>query len=179
MDVEDEAQIVEAARQGDVDSFGRLYDRYYATMVWLAYSVLGDHSLAEDAAQETFALACDELLGLRQPEKFAGWLAAICRNVAYRMVKQRSRKITTYDTRTVLEQNDSDGYEEAVREAIASLQQMYREIVVLRYYNKMSYEQIETFLGISRSKVKGRLFAARRRIGKYLQSKGMNGEKLP
>jgi len=97
MDVEDESQIVEAAQGGDVGSLGILYERHYATMVWLAYSVLRDHSLAEDAAQEAFASACDELVALRRPEKFAGWLAAICRNVAYKMAKQRSREVTAHD----------------------------------------------------------------------------------
>ena len=179
MDVEDESQIVKAARCGDVGSLGVLYEHYYAAMVWLAFSILKDRSLAEDAAQEAFAFACEELVGLRRPEKFACWLAAICRNVAHKMARQRSRQLTTHDKPAVLQQSSDDRHEEAVREAIASLQAMHREIVVLRYYNKMSYEQIETFLGIPRSKVKGRLFAARRKIGKYLQSRGLNGEKLP
>ena len=77
VDVETESGIVEAARNGDIDSFGRLYERYYAAMVWLAYSILAERDLAEDAVQETFALACHELVRLRRPEKFASWQAAI------------------------------------------------------------------------------------------------------
>jgi len=46
----------------------------------------------------------------------------------------------------------------------------------LRYYNKMSYEDIEVFLGIPKSKVKSRLFTARKKIGKYLDRKDFNGE---
>ena len=46
MDIEDEPQVVEAALRGDVDSFGKLYERYYATMVWLAYSILKDYGLS-------------------------------------------------------------------------------------------------------------------------------------
>lgn len=174
MNIEDEAQMVEAARRGDVASLGRLYGRYYAAMVWLAYSVLRDHNLAEDAAQEAFAAACDELKALRRPEKFAAWLSAICRNVACKMARQRSREIKAHDMPGV--QSRDDEREEAVREAIVGLQEMYREVVILRYYNRMSYEDIEAFLGIPRSKVKSRLFAARRKIGKYLDRKGLNGE---
>jgi DNA-directed RNA polymerase specialized sigma24 family protein len=55
---------------------------------------------------------------------------------------------------------------------------MYREVVILRYYNKMSYEDIEAFLRIPRSKVKSRLFAARKKIGRYLERKGFNGAQL-
>jgi RNA polymerase sigma-70 factor, ECF subfamily len=173
---EDEAHIVEAARRGDVASFGRLYERYYTTMVWLAYSVLRDHNLAEDAAQEAFVAACDELKALSRPEKFANWLSTICRNVAYRMARQRSRVIKALPG--VPKENRDNEREEAVREAIVGLQEIYREVIILRYYNKMSYEDIEAFLRIPRSKVKSRLFAARKKIGKYLDRKGFNGEQL-
>ncbi len=77
VDVRTESKIVEAACNGDIDSFGRLYERYYAAMVWVAYSILAEQDLAEDAAQEAFTLACHELGRLKRPEKFAGWLAAI------------------------------------------------------------------------------------------------------
>ena len=46
-----EAELVEAARRGDLDSFGVLYQRHYAAMVGVAYCVLRDRHLAEDAAQ--------------------------------------------------------------------------------------------------------------------------------
>ena len=176
MTIENESQIVESAQCGDVNSFGKLYKRYYTTMVWLAYSILKDHDLAEDTAQEAFACACDELVKLKRSDKFGSWLAAICRNTAFRTARRRNREVTLENPRVVPEHNSDPGLEEAVREAIAGLQQMYREIVVLHYYNGMSYEQIELFLDIPLSKVKGRLFAARQKIGKYLKNKGLNGD---
>ena len=75
-------QLVTSARTGCVESFSRLYDRYYGPMVALAYSILTDHALAEDAAQEAFAVACRDLGRLRRPKKFPAWLAGICRNSA-------------------------------------------------------------------------------------------------
>lgn len=176
MAIENESQIVESAQCGDVNSFGKLYEHYYRTMVWLAYSILNDYDLAEDSAQETFVYACDELAGLRRPDKFGSWLAAICRNVACRKVRQMNREVTLNDPHVSIEKSSNHGSERAIKEAISSLQQMYREIIVLYYYDGMSYEQIESLLGISRSKVKGRLFAARQKIGRYLQRKGLNGD---
>lgn len=172
--VKTESQIVEAARNGDVDSFGELYERYYAAMVWLAYSVLADHNLAEDAAQEAFAFACHELVHLKQPEKFASWLSAICRNVASRMTRRRRKEVLTNDPPAVFEQTTDDGLEGVVKEAIASLPNLYRELLILHYYNSMSYEQIGLVLGIPRQTVKGRLYRARRKIAKYLKRKGFN-----
>jgi RNA polymerase sigma-70 factor (ECF subfamily) len=176
MDIEDELRIVESAQHGDMSSFSKLYEHYYTTMVWLAYSVLKDYSLAEDAAQEAFACACNELTGLRRPEKFSSWLAAICRNVAYQMAKNRKREVIVNEPPMVLEQSSDHSPEKAVRQAIASLPKIYREIVILRYYNRMSYEQMEMVLDIPKSKVKGRLFAARLKIRKYLHRKGLDGD---
>lgn len=92
------------------------------------------------------------------------------------MAKKKNREVTVNEPPVVLEQSSDHSPEKAVRQAIASLPKMYREIVILRYYNRMSYEQMELFLDIPKSKVKGRLFAARRKIGKYLQSKGLDGD---
>lgn len=176
MAIENEPQIVESAQCGDVNSFGKLYKHYYTTMVWLAYSILEDHELAEDTAQEAFAYACEELMELRRSDKFGSWLTAICRNVACRKARRMNREVTLNVPLAIDEQNHDHGCEKAVKEAISSLKQIYREVIVLHYYDGMSYEQIESLLGISRSKVKGRLFVARQKIGKYLQSKGLNGD---
>jgi RNA polymerase sigma-70 factor (ECF subfamily) len=61
-------------------------------MVWVAYSVLLDRGLAEDAAQQAFATACREIRNLRQPDRFAPWLATICRNTAQDMARARRRR---------------------------------------------------------------------------------------
>jgi RNA polymerase sigma-70 factor (ECF subfamily) len=157
VDVRAESKIVEAARNGDVDSFGRLYGSYYASMVWVAYSILGERDLAEDAAQETFALACHELVHRKRAEKFARWLAAICRNVARRMAKQRKRYVLTNDAQVIAEQNNENVLDETVREAIDGLAEAYRQALILRYYNDMSYEQMASALGESRCSVSSSL----------------------
>ena len=69
--------MVEAAGRGDADAVAGLYERYYAAMVWVAYSVLLDRPLAEDAAQQAFAAACRKIRSLRQPDRFGPWLSEI------------------------------------------------------------------------------------------------------
>jgi RNA polymerase sigma-70 factor (ECF subfamily) len=170
--VTEEWQIVEAARTGDVESFGKLYERYYATMVWLAYSIVADRHLAQDAAQQAFAVACEGLADLKRPDRFAGWLAGICRNVARQMAKQNRREVLVNDPPAVVAQSENKASEEAVAEAIAALAQMYREVLMLRYWNNMSYEEMARVLGIGASRVKGRLFRARVMMGKELKRRG-------
>ena len=92
MVIEAQSEWVQAALGGDLDSFGRLCARYYSAQMAIAYSVLGDHQLAEDAAQEAFARALVNLRKLKDPEKFGSWLAHICRNVAIDMARARLRE---------------------------------------------------------------------------------------
>ncbi|MHC4286648.1 MAG: RNA polymerase sigma factor, partial [Planctomycetota bacterium] len=165
--------LVEAALAGDIDSFGRLARRYYASMVAIAYAILADHQLAEDAAQEAFfARALTNLSKLRKPDKFAPWLAQICRNVARDMVTAKARQINMEDSCRVSDSSGRDDNVEAVRRSIEQLPLRSREVIVLRYYNGLSYEEISSVLGISKATINGRLTRAKRKMARYLKSNG-------
>src|SRR5512136_2912370 len=86
-----DADLVEAAQHGRLDSFGVLYERYHNPIVALAYAQLGDKHTAEDAAQEVFAIACRDLPSLRDRDKFGAWLGGICRNVTKQMLRVKTR----------------------------------------------------------------------------------------
>lgn len=166
-------QLVEAAVGGDLESFGQLAGGYYSSMIAIAYSVVADHQLAEDAAQEAFAKALVSLRKLKRPGRFAAWLAQICRNTAVDMARARARAVPTADiadcSEIVGEQVDT----EAVREAIAELPRVERELITLRYYSRLSYEQISDVLGISKAAVNGRLTRTKQKLGKQLKQQGI------
>ena len=161
---------MEAARAGDLDSFGRLCERYYAPLVAVAYNVLRDHQLAEDAAQEAFARALVHLRRLKEPAKFVPWLARICRNAAVDMMRNRSPEIGRDDLVSVPDHDES--VHQIVRDAITRLPVGLREVVILRYYSDCSYEQISAVLGLSKMSINGRLTRAKRKLAKYLRRKG-------
>lgn len=175
---DNERTTVEAACEGDSEALAGLYERYYAVMVWVAYSVLLDRGLAEDAAQQAFAKACEKLRSLRQLDRFGPWLATICRNAAQDMARARRRDVALQKeaAREVRLESGSNGFDKAVKEAVDGLPSMYREVVVLHYYNQMSYQEIESVLGISGDKVKGRLARARRQIQVHLENEGFHRE---
>ena len=175
MDKQIKKQLVESACNGDIDSFGKLYEHYYVAIVWLAYSIVPDYGLAEDIAQQSFAIACENLGSLRNKEKFAAWLSAICRNVAYTNLAKSKKQNVSIDDMVLVWKGDGNDDEtnKIVQQAVFTLPQMYREIVFLHYYNDMSYEQIKSTLGISLHSVKGRLRRARKKIEQYL-----NGQRL-
>ena len=173
-----EINLIEAASGGDIESFGLLCRRYYGAMVAVGYSVLGEHQLAEDAAQESFARALVNLRNLKNKERFAPWLAGICRNVAKDMLAVKVRRINPDDMSQVEGDNDSDRNGKLIRRAIEQLPESAKELVVLRYYDGLSYEQIGSVLGISKASINGRLTRAKRKMAEYLRRNGFPENRL-
>ncbi len=167
-----ERQLVEQAQNGCLERFGILYQRYYGSMVAIAYSATGDISAAEDAAQETFTIACRDLSKLKNKDKFAAWLAGICRNVAKKINRQEFHK-NVHRLPCSQSQSEQNLFTDEVRRTVWQLRPRDREPIVLRYYDNLSYQQIAGLLGISVQAVHGRLIRAKRKIAKQLKRVGI------
>lgn len=170
--------LVKAAINGDAEGFTELCRRYYPAMVAIAHSVLSDRHLAEDAAQQAFAKAAVKLPQLRKENRFAGWLAVICRNIAKDMARRKENLQTTDDLSMVAAKSRDDDTTEAVTEAMSRLSNSAREIIFLRYYDGMSYEQISAVLGISEQAINGRLRRAKKKMADYLRRNGFGEARL-
>jgi RNA polymerase sigma-70 factor (ECF subfamily) len=173
-----EELLVESAQNGQLESFGALYQRYYSSMVALAYSALGNRDLAEDAAQEVFAIACRDLAFLRRSDRFGAWLAGICRNITRQMIRQATKTTVSNLPPQVQSQDNPEHRLDLVCRAVWQLRPAERELIVLRYYNGFSQAQISSVLDISPQAVNGRLVRAKRKIAKYLKRNGFRGEEL-
>ncbi len=177
MNLNSETTLVEAAQNGHLESFGALYERYHSSMVALAYSMLADRDLAEDAAQEVFAIACGDIGSLKNKERFAAWLAGICRNVSRQMLRaNKAKPVAVGDDFAVVRRDDMEGRREAIRRAVWSLREPERELIVMRYFDGFSQVQISEVLDISSQAVNGRLVRAKRKIAKYLKRNGLTGD---
>jgi RNA polymerase sigma-70 factor (ECF subfamily) len=165
--------LVRRALQADPESFGQLCRRYYPPLVAVADAILLDHHLAEDAAQEALAYACRQLPKLQQPERFGSWVAAICRNVAKDMLRDRlRRRVPAEDCDPQTPDCREDGPSEVLTEALQRLPQALREVVFLRFHNEWSYEKMAQVLGATPQSIDGRLRRAKKRIAAFLKAKG-------
>jgi RNA polymerase sigma-70 factor (ECF subfamily) len=173
-----ETNLVEAAQKGDIESFGILYETYYSSIAALAFSILTDRQLAEDAAQETFAAACFKIGSLKSKDKFAPWLAGICRNVSRQMLRTTKIKLVTTVVESVASSSckDGDGMQTIVQQALGKLKDSERELIVMRYFDNLPYEKIASVLDISEQAVHGRLIRTKRKIARYLKSNGVTGD---
>lgn len=164
--------LVEAAVNGDCESFTELCRRYYPPMVAIAHSVLGDRHLAEDAAQQAFAKAVRKLPQLKNKNKFAGWLASICRNAALDLARNTEKLCTAEGLSAIAAEPHEEDSCQAVRKAIGKLSASGRELIFLRFYDGASYEKISAVLGLSEQAINGRLRRAKKKIAEYLRRNG-------
>ena len=169
-----DTELVNFVLNGDIDSFEGLYRRYYSSMVAIAYCVLREHNLAEDAAQQAFLRALRNLRSLRHKDKFASWLTRLCKNVAKDMVISRSNRTKTLEISQLQlpDKTNEDDTSQGVKQALESISSSAKELVVLRYYDNLSYEQISSVLEISEATIGRKLRKAKRNIAKYLQDNG-------
>jgi RNA polymerase sigma-70 factor (ECF subfamily) len=143
-------------------------------MVWVAYAIVLDRDLAEDAAQQAFVKACEKLASLKRADRFGAWLTQICRNEARQLLRNRQRCETQQAHKAAFAASPAaEGPDlDMVKAAVDQLTPMYREIVVLHYYNRMDYRRIAATLGVAGHTVRGRLFRARKKIEQTLKKNG-------
>jgi RNA polymerase sigma-70 factor (ECF subfamily) len=171
-----EIDLIEAAASGDIESFGELCVRYYSAMVAISYSILNDHQLAEDAAQETFARALINFKKMKDQTRFPQWLAAICRNVAKDMLSVRNKMPENEALSQTTQLKKEDNMQ--INHALEKLPDAMKELVVLRYYDGLSYEQISSVLRISKASINGKLTRAKRKMANYLRKNGFPENRL-
>jgi RNA polymerase sigma-70 factor (ECF subfamily) len=170
-----DAELVEAARRGDPASFGLLYERHYRLAVGIARGRLSDRHLAEDAAQEAFAIACRTLAGLRDPRRFPEWLGTICRRTASRLAAARVAAEPMPDEPGSADDPELAALRLQVHDALQLLEEASREVVVLHYFSGLSYQEIARALGTSVQGVHGRMQRARRRLARLLGAHDSSG----
>jgi RNA polymerase sigma-70 factor (ECF subfamily) len=172
-----DAELVAAACLGDQASFGLLYERHYRLAVGIARSRIADCHLAEDAAQEAFAIVCRALPSLHDPGRFPQWLGTICRRTGSRLSVDRPTHEPLPEELASADDSNLKALRLQVQDALGSLDETAREIVVLHYFSGLSYQQISQALGLSAQSVHGRLQRARNKLFQILGTHDSSGVK--
>jgi len=142
MDLVDK-EYVQRCRDGHCDDFRMLVSRYQGLLLSFLGGRLSDHAQVEEAAQESFVRAFVALKKLRKPESFCAWLLGIAGRVAkeqYRDVKRRQQGLEIAEA--VATDLTAGLADDALDEAIAALPETYRQVILLRYFEGLSCQQI-------------------------------------
>ncbi|HET9495168.1 MAG TPA: sigma-70 family RNA polymerase sigma factor [Chloroflexia bacterium] len=171
---------VQQSLAGNQAAFGALVQRYQSAVYNLAYRMLGDPTEAEDAAQEVFVRAWNQLHTFQQDRRFSTWLLSIASHHAIDMLRRRKPQAPLDDVALFIESDDPQPDElalrgeqrEMVQRLLNRLPEKYRSVTVLRYYNDLSYDEIARATGLTESAVKTQLHRARRMLAELLTSAG-------
>jgi RNA polymerase sigma-70 factor (ECF subfamily) len=177
-------RLVELSLDGDEDAFGVLVRRYQRRLTAFLSQLVGDMELARELSQEAFVRAWSALERFNPKYRFSTWLFRIAHNLGIDQLRRR-RLLTTplYRTDTegdevevVVPDLDKDplGHLEnralasELREVIDGLRPEYRELVLLRHFGGLSYQEIADFTDMPLGTVKNKLFRAHSVLRKAL-----------
>nr|WP_255654537.1 RNA polymerase sigma factor [Cohnella sp. REN36] len=175
---EDEREWIRRVLAGNADDYRRLVDAYKNRVYGLLRGMGANHQDAQDLTQETFVRAYRKLASHDETKRFAAWLYRI----AHRLLIDHRRSAPPIDwTAEPPQLPATDGNpEEALlrgehrselRDLIGRLPENYRAVVLLRYTNELSYEEIGEVLGVPVGKVQNDLHRAKRRLKQWMTAK--------
>jgi RNA polymerase sigma-70 factor (ECF subfamily) len=183
---EDLVYVERVLREGTLEAFRPLYERYKDKVYNTAYRITGDASLAEDVAHDVFLLVYERLGQFRRKSRFSSWLYRVTVNRATDVVRRRRRERWLFAARvgedaeegevaaTVEERTPEGAVEsaelaEGVARALGELSLKLRTVVVLRYFEGLRYEEIAEVIGRSVGTVKSRLSRAHGKLWPELE----------
>jgi RNA polymerase sigma factor (sigma-70 family) len=173
-------ELVEAVARADEDALGELYDRFGRVAYGLAYKILQDATLAEDALQEAF-LQIWRGAGSYRPEraKASTWLLTFVHRRAVDLVRREQRR-RTVQLDPLPESSGSGADEEVValsrreivQDALRRLPAEQREAIELAYYGGLTQSELATKLDLPLGTIKSRMFSGLQRLRVLLVESG-------
>jgi RNA polymerase sigma-70 factor (ECF subfamily) len=176
------------ALAGHEDGFRGLVARHQRPVYNLVVRIVGDRALAEDLAQEAFIRAFSHLKAFDPRYKFSNWILRIAHNAAIDALRRRGPGLISLDadadgpplSQSLVATDDVDAERlveradlaEALEGALARLRPEYRRVVVLRYHEELSHEEISTVTGLPVGTVKSYLHRARAEMAGLLAANG-------
>ena len=144
-----DGEYVQRSRNGSPEDFRLLVQRYQRPLYAYLAGRLRSSLEAEEAAQESFVRAFLSLKKLRQPESFYAWVLGI----AARVLKEQFRELARREQVRAVEENlrasqPEDAPEYPLEGAIAVLPESYRQVILLRYYEGLSCQEVGERLGM-------------------------------
>jgi RNA polymerase sigma-70 factor (ECF subfamily) len=191
MDVDEQEQY-RAAIHGDRKAFEMIIRTYSRTLFAIAYGILQNREEAEDAVQDSFVKAWKSRWRVRNPEKFPAWLCTITRHRAHDLLRKHAQTRMEADVASAASRwsaspagtvgqrptpasaaifSDSDETERhsQIQSALASLPELHRTALMLRYFEEMDYRTIENTLGLTNGALRGILGRALASLRKQLR----------
>jgi RNA polymerase sigma factor (sigma-70 family) len=184
------SDLIRRAQEGvnpDRAAFGELMKRYQSHVDRVLYHLAPDWQDRADLAQEVWIRVYRNIRSVQEPEKFRGWLSRIATNLFYDELRKRKRAGKTVSLDATRSMEDSEmswelpaddpspsdrlatkEFYEQLQVAIKDLPDAFRQTIVLREINGLSYEEIAEITQVSIGTVKSRIARARTKLQQHL-----------
>jgi RNA polymerase sigma-70 factor (ECF subfamily) len=169
-DLSEEASWIAAAKEGNSQAFQQLYELYRDRVYNLIYYSLHESHQAEDILQSVFLKVFQALPLFREDSSFLTWIYRVTLNECKNAKRRRKFWLPLSEIFEKPEEKDrhplpdvvhsSNLQLHALRNALLKLKSKYREVVMLKYFEELSYEEVSSILGISMGTVASRLHRA-------------------
>ena len=178
-DENEERVWVDRCLKGDASAFEPLVARYERALFAVALRLVANYEDARDVTQNAFIRAYEHLDSFDPQRRFFSWVYRIAVNESLNLRRaRRPQEALGTEVQVAGGQAEAISAIEAhettarVEQALGQLSEEYREVVVLRYFAELSYEEISHAVGVPEKTVKSRLFSARQRLAGLLGQKG-------
>ena len=167
--------------------FESIYRDHSRLVYWAAYRVLQSRELSEDVTQNVFITVLKSMgeISALPDAQLKGWLYRVAVNAALDTKRRMAHEVLS-DEPVGAEVPDTGGTPEdeaeknqlrnAVREALACMEEVYREPLMMYYYSELSVKEIAEALDVSEGTVKSRMSRGRKILAKHLSAKGISYE---
>jgi len=176
-------KLVDAARNGSQQAYGELMERYRESIYFMMFKMVKNVDDADDLTIEAFGKAFSRLEQYSPSFAFSTWLFKIASNNCIDFMRKKRVKVTSMDTGFTTSDGEVIFYDarsstqdpeeqiihsqkvKMMRGLVDKLKPRYRELVELRYFEELSYEEIAEELNLPLGTVKAQLFRARNFLG--------------
>ncbi|RMD98148.1 MAG: sigma-70 family RNA polymerase sigma factor [Calditrichaeota bacterium] len=178
-------ELIERFQQGDINAFEQIVKRYKDQLLNFIYRFVGNQEQAEDILQETFLRVYRNRHAYRRVAKFSTWIYTIAGNLARTELRKRKRRRLFSLSDLGVEEDkdyevsdeefnpeahvDSIFHDEIIQKEINRLSPKFREVIILRDIQELSYDEISKILRVPIGTVKSRVNRARLRLQSRLK----------
>jgi len=173
-----DGELVRRAQAGQSEALTELIHRWAGKVLALCHVQLRRPEVAQDLAQETLLKGIKNLGTLKQPEQFGPWLRSIAKRACLDWLKAKAQTTVPFSVLPMLtieehyaatngKLDDAHDHDELAL-AMGDLPQEYREVILLYYYQKTTYQEMASVLGVSVATINLRLTRARQMLRERL-----------
>lgn len=185
-----DAELIVKAIDGREEGFEELVRRYQRPIVGYIYRMLGDYDSSLDVSQEVFIKVYKSLDKYSSQYKFSTWLYRIAHNATIDHIRRNSQNLQSLETESedgayqmqlesslpTPEQNqERREWKSEIESVVKCLPSAYRELILLRHTQELSYDEIAEVTNLPLGTVKNRLFRAREMMREIFIERGFNG----